>query len=238
MDKSAIRRHIITTAYQEVLAGSHYLTGCDGGYPQSGGGGAGGLKNRKIDLMNVKAADSIAIQTAKYSGRLCLGRYEAAPAGYELNIGKKEHLYQYLEQYCPEASWQYGMTPRSLNWTTVLIGESCQYKRHFDCIFFVNWVLTKALQKPKGVSYNINQWANPSVAPIKVLEIDAKNPTGILDADIFVNVNSSPQHIGFLCAGGHTIHASGASVGVVAGAWKISKYSHIVRLKDHFLDFG
>jgi hypothetical protein len=236
-DKWVHRKAIIYAAYREVLAGSHYLMGADGGVPASNGEGGGGLKGRKIKLLNIKEKDSIAIETAKYGSYLCHGRMSKV-GGYELNMGKKENLYDYIKQYCPEETWCYGMTPRSKNWTTVMVGESCAGKRHFDCIFFVNWVLTNALMRPTRVTYNINQWSNSKIAPVQVLDKDKIGPGDILDADIFLNLDSSPQHIGFFAAGGMKIHASGANRGVITGDYDKSSFTHIVRLRDSFLKFG
>lgn len=236
-DKWIYRQAIVYTAYLEVLAGSHYLLGADGGCPQENGAPADGLKGRNIKLLNVKASDSVAIETAKYSDRLCHGRLSKV-GGYTMDIQKKENLHYYLDQYCPEETWSYGLTPRSLNWTTVMIGESCKGKRHFDCIFFVNWVLTKALMRPNRITYNIEQWSNPKIAPVKLLDYDSFKSTDAMDGDIFINLNSSPQHIGFLTAGGAKLHASGANRGVIKGDYDKESFTHLVRLKDSFLKFG
>lgn len=239
MNTDEMRRLIVMTAYNEVLAGSHYLMGGDGGIPVPKGGSSGGLKNRDIELLDVRAEDSIAVETAKYSKYLCHGRLSRVGGRYG-KFAKKSDLYPYLNQCCPELQNHSHLTPRSFDWTTVMLGESCKHKRHFDCIFFVNWVIATALRKSVPPTYNITQWAT-GVGPVEVLDFDKKkppSPSKIKDADIFVNVNSSPKHIGFFAAGGLTIHASGADRGVICGDWEVSKYSGIVRLKDSYLKFG
>jgi len=235
-DKWIYRKAIIATAYAEVLAGSHYLNGTDGGHPAENGAAADGLRQRSISLVQHRDKDSIAIETAKYSGRFCQGRY-AECGGYELNLGKKENLDYYIEQYCPPSTWSYGMTPRSVNWTQVIVGESCKGKRHFDCIFFVNWVLTRALMRPKIFSLSIDQWANPKIDPITLLDKDKLGVGSLQDGDIFLKT-SGQQHIGFLTSGGNVIHASSVTRGVGMDAMKLDKYEYVVRLKDSVLKFG
>jgi hypothetical protein len=235
-DKWVYRKAIIATAYAEVLAGSHYLNGTDGGHPTENGAPANGLRERKIALIQHRDKHSIAVDTAKYSDRFCQGRY-AECGGYELDIGNKDSLDYFIDQCCPPSQWGFGLTPRSVNWTKVIVGESCRGKRHFDCIFFVNWVLTRALMRPAIFSLSINQWANPEVAPVTVLKKDKLAVGSLRDGDIFLKT-SGQQHIGFLTSGGNVIHASSMSRGVVMDAMKLDKYDHVVRLKDSVLKFG
>lgn len=222
---------------EEVKNGSHYLTGCDGGMPQPDGASCGGLDGRSIRLVNVQEKDAVAIFAARFgNGAYCQGRYEGVPGGRQIDVPKTKDLCSHLQTYCPEGSWGKGLTPRSLNYNTVILGENCAGKRHFDCIWFVNWVLTKALKKSK-VHLGFDHWTSGK-GPGTLLEEDPTKSHAIKDADIFVNINSSPRHIGFLMADGRTVHASSSARGVVVGKWKLSDYTHIVRLKDSFLNFG
>lgn len=237
MSKDAIRKHILWTAMEEVKNGSHYLTGCDGGIPQPDGGSCGGLDGRSIRLVNVQEKDAVAIFAARFgSGPYCQGRYDAVPGGRKIDVPKTKDLCSHLQTYCPEGSWGKGLTPRSLNYETVILGENCSGKRHFDCIWFVNWVLTTALKKPK-IQLGFEQWIKGN-GVCTLLEESDKKAGGIKDGDIFINMNSKPKHIGFLTADGRTVHASSPANGVVVGAWKLSDYTHIVRLKDSYLNFG
>jgi cell wall-associated NlpC family hydrolase len=234
MDRTPFLHAIMWTAYEEAMAGSHYLLGADGGHPQANGGPADGLKQRKIELLNVNKNDSIAIETAKYGGRLCHGRMNWV-GGYELQLPKKEDLHKCLDLFCPESTWSSGLTPRSKDWTTVIVAEKCKDKRHFDCIFFVNWVITKALMKSKRVTYSINQWT--TVGPAKVFKKNDLKVSDLEDGDIFINLDSTPQHIGFFFIGGTRVHASGANRGVIHSEYSES-YSHVARLKDSYLKWG
>lgn len=236
MDRTPFIQAILRTAHAEALAGSHYLLGADGGLPDPNGDKSDGLKHRKIELLNVQKKDSIAIETAKYSGRLCHGRLSKV-GGYKMNIQKKENLKYYLDQYCPEETWCYGLTPRSLDWTTVMVAESCKDRRHFDCIFFVNWVITKALLKSKRPTYDIKQWSNDEIAPVKVYKKKDLKVSDLEDGDIFINLDSDPRHIGFFLIGGSRLHASGADRGVLVSPYS-SEYTHVARLKDYYLSFG
>jgi hypothetical protein len=233
MDRAPFIQAIIRTANAEVLAGSHYLMGADGGLPTSSGG-CDGLYKRNIQLLNVNKPDSIAIETAKYDNRLCHGRLEKV-GGFKMNLGKKENLHYYLDQYCPEYTWSYGLTPRSLDWTTVMIAESCKDRRHFDCIFFVNWVITKALMKTTGPTYDIKQWTK--IAPAHVFTKSQITTDEIQDGDIFINLDSSPKHIGFFLKGGMRIHASGADRGVIQNGYS-KEFTHVARLWDSYLKWG
>jgi hypothetical protein len=237
MDRTPFISAIIRTAYAEVFAGSHYLMGADGGYPQANGAPSGGLKQREIELLNVKKPDSVAIETARYSKWLCHGRLERV-GGCELPLGKKENLQPCLETYWPESRWaSTGLTPRSKNWTTVMVGERCTGKRHFDCIFFVNWVITKALMKSKRPTYKISQWANPEVAPVQIFKKSKLGRENLEDGDIFINLDSEPKHIGFFLADGTRMHASGANRGVIHNEYSNS-YTHVARLRDSYLTWG
>jgi len=216
------------------MAGSHYLMGADGGFPTTNGAKGEGIYGRKIELLNVNKSDSIAIETAKYDGRLCHGRLSNV-GGYKMNIGKRENLHSYLNEWCPESTWRYGLTPRSLDWTTVMVAERCDGRRHFDCIFFVNWVITKALMKTTGPTYDIKQWSK--IGPARVFKKGELRKSDIEDADIFINVDSSPRHIGFFMQGGEKLHASGADRGVIKSPYN-TEYTHIARLWDKYLTFG
>lgn len=255
MEKEAVKLYIIARALLNL--GSHYLNGSDGGYP----GMKDGYKGRDIKLVERGDYDEVAIHTATWSKKSCTGR--CTKAGGD-DLGPKNKA---VKDYCEENEglapelWQpfqgnlYPRRYQGKETSTIYIGEDCRDVRHFDCISFVNWVLTTALQK--SFSYSIVQYEGKKsgagvIAPVKTFKAPF---TDLQNADILTKIKwkydpnkdgveddkdwaVESQHIGFYMAGGKVIEASGAKVGVIISDYKQSDWTGMSRIKDSYLKFG
>lgn len=254
-EKEAVRLLIISNAWTQALLGAHYLNGSDGAIP----GMANGLKGRNVELLEKDDWDNLAIHAAKW-GKACKGR-----SGKSIKPIKAE--IDSLKSYCEKNKadglspdqWpsfeDSGLYPRRHKGkgSTVYLGKDCRGKRHFDCISFVNWVLTTTLLK--SYDYSIVQYEGEKdgggvIAPVTVHE---KPFPPLVNADILTKIKweqdidedtgelewkVDSQHIGFYMTGGSVIEASGSEVGVIISGYKSSDWTALCRLKDSYLKFG
>ena len=119
---------------------------------------------------------------------------------------------------------------------TIYLGEDCRGKRHFDCIFFVNWVLTTVLQRLIWFAekdYFEGKKLGATILPA--------THTSLMNADIVVRIDAKGhEHIGFLTAEGNMIHARYPEAGVQLTGFVVpqDKHTKICRLSDKFLRIG
>lgn len=254
-EKDSVRLIIVQYALSQV--GAHYLNGSDGGFP----GTADGLKKRKIELLEEGSWDGLAVHAAKWSSLTCTGRYGNVGGSYfKPNTKTLDELKTWCEEQRAETSaadwpdFRGGLYPRRLKGkgSTIYLGEDCRQRRHFDCISFVNWVLTTALQK--SYSYSIVQYegrrdGSGVVAPVTVHDKPFPTPR---NGDIVTRINwekktdeedeveweIGSKHIGILTATGKVIEAKGSAHGVVISNFNSSKWTALCRLKDAWLKFG
>ena len=125
---------------------------------------------------------------------------------------------------------------RSMPGDTIYLGEDCRDKRHFDCISFVNWVLTSVLQRL--IWYEEKDYFAGKKLGAKPLPA---THTPLMNADIGVRIDAKGhEHIGFLTAGGKMIHARDPEKGVQMTDFLMPKdqFTKICRLPESFLRFG
>ena len=261
LEKDAIRIYILQIAWQQV--GSHYLTGTDGATP----GGNDGL-SRTVDLSDDSEWDTLAVHMGSRPSRVCFGRYEQVN-GYLLNPNDKAK-YDAFKAYYEEQSkthispyywkpFEDNLFPRRLDGkgSAICLAEDCRGVRHFDCIGYVNWVLTKALGK--NFKYDTVQYQGNKnkggigsgvVAPVEVSTDLTESK--LKSADILTKIQwkektddkgnkkwvVSHDHIGFFVEGGKVLEASGKKVGVILSNYKKSDWQAVCRIHDSYLKFG
>ena len=148
--------------YARKFIGSHYLWGSAGATPMGQDGawyrlGSVGLDQASTDPIK----PSVFAATCDVSGHfVCAGAFRRVPGGRTADPGDWD-LRNYLSQLdsCNSSDdWTpyYGkFTPRVVQGYNVsdngriAWGEDCRYRRHFDCIGFVNFVLS-ATTNPIG----------------------------------------------------------------------------------------
>jgi cell wall-associated NlpC family hydrolase len=92
----------------------------------------------------------------------------------------------------------------------IVLGESCEGVRHFDCIGFVNYCLSVVLCR--RVQHSIGQWRRQTNAE-EITQPGNIHPGDIQPGDILIGGNDT--HIGFATGDGYVIHAKRAAEGVV-----------------------
>lgn len=248
-NKEAIRLMIIATAAQQAALGAHYINGADGGISgkNAPGEAGGGLSaNRKILLLEDHTWEGLAVHAAMYGKSVCKGRYGAV--GGKKFIANQPDFdalkYAYMEELklLPLGDGKpfagtglYPRRGRSMVGDTIYLGEDCRNKRHFDCISFVNWVLTVVLQRL--IWYAEQDYFAGKKLGVKPL---AATHTPLMNADIAVRIDGDGEHIGFLTAEGKMIHARYPEAGVQITGFAMPKdnFTKICRLPDSFLHIG
>ncbi len=223
------------TAVARLYDGSHYLWGADGSQP----GHMDGIK-RPLQLVNWDetsldpASPSVFAAKCDTQGHyVCAGRYRKIPGGRQARSSDWD-LANYLarlKELHPSLWEPYftHFTPRVIRGSNVddkgkiVWGEDCSGRRHFDCISFINFVLTKTtvLSKDKSGnelawSHDIGQWYDLTT---RLKLEDPVMPSDILFRGHPVN-ESDPKskmhwdHIAFLDENGNVIQAEEAVMGV------------------------
>lgn len=166
VDHLTQRQNIID--YARTFVGSHYLWGAGGATP----GAQDGAWYRPGSVPFARASTDprhptiFAAQCDAQGHYVCAGRYKKIPGGRE--AGREE-----LAKYLAELDEMHPMlwrpfykyfSPRMIEgWNVdekgkIVWGEDCLGKRHFDCISFINYVLTATT--PTQWSANIEQVFN------------------------------------------------------------------------------
>jgi hypothetical protein len=244
--KDSLRAFVISTAATQAAIGAHYINGSDGGITGKNavGEAGGGLSaSRKIYLLEDYTWAKLAVHSAIYGGRVCKGRYAAVggrkflPGTTDLTTLKDVYVPS-LASATPETvkpftgTMLYPRRGRSRPDDTIYLAEDCRNKRHFDCISFVNWVLTTVVGRL--IWYEEKDYFSGSKMNAQIL-----NPTHmpLKNADIGVRIDASGhEHIGFLTSSGQMIHARDPERGVQVSPFEMPKDSHtkICRLPDSF----
>jgi cell wall-associated NlpC family hydrolase len=224
------RARVVEVALSQV--GAHYLWGAAGATPGrlDGMPGRPGSVMRLPDVLDPGSPvlRSAACDVDGY--HVCAGRFSRA--GGRVVAPRDKELDEYLLglNRLQPAAWQpwNGLWPRKMKGRTVteqiVLGEDCTARKHFDCIGFVNWCLSLAVDG-RGVQLGITQFKIPEnektphiCSPVRLAEARA--------ADI---VTRGIDHIGFLDGGGRVVHASQSSDGVIVEAWIPSAWDSPVR---------
>lgn len=206
----------VVVDFARRFIGSHYLWGAGGSTPERRDGvwyrpGAVTL----VPLGSRDPANAMvgAAQCSVSGHYVCAGRFMKIPGGRYATASDPD-LRRYLEtvertkpNIPPFAS---RFTPRVVKGENVsndgrlVWGEDCRGKRHFDCISFVNWVLSWTTSTFWDAS--IPQYGNDS-SGTKDVALGAP----VIPGDILLR---GTEHIGFLCENGKVIQAQDHATGV------------------------
>jgi hypothetical protein len=234
-----IRQKIVDTAKHQVTLGAHYMFGCYGAIP----GGSDNVRNRRLELGHETSWDRLAIRSAQHSnvGRVgligCPGKFGTG-RGRAIDAALQRRIREYIadNSSLPSHNWPSfeGMGYPRRAWDEFsdshiyVLGESCEGKRHFDCIGFVNWAITQVLNR--RMTYNIDQWANARVAPVTVrTTVDQRHAA---PGDILIRGDS---HIALVESQDHLLEAAGIRVGVVRSAFTASRFTAHARIRNRWL---
>jgi cell wall-associated NlpC family hydrolase len=230
MAKDAVRQSIADCA--KDLTGSHYLWGSGGATPGAANGaayrpGSVTLHAPQTDPKNPK----IFAATCNVAGYfVCAGRYDKIPGGRPAHSADQD-LVNYLRQLPDDTSaWQpycQWFSPRMVEGSNVtrqiVWGEDCRARRHFDCISFVNYVLTQT---------TIPNWS-ASIAQYTSQTTEVNRSDRPVPGDILTR---GTTHIGILDSDGHVIQAEMSSAGVHADeVYNASRWTRRGRLADSVL---
>ncbi|MER2557758.1 MAG: hypothetical protein ABTQ93_09815 [Candidatus Competibacter denitrificans] len=249
-DKAHIRALIVATAAQEAALGAHYINGADGGIPgkNAAGEAGGGLSaSRKIFLLEDHTWENLAVHAAMYGKSVCKGRYEAVGGKKFItnqpDLDALKYAYMMELKLLPPGNGKafagtglYPRRGRSKPGDTIYLGEDCRNKRHFDCISFVNWVLTTVLKRL--VWFQEKDYFKGTKMGAKILPA---THIPLMNADIGVRIDAKGhEHIGFLTVDGKMIHARYPEAGVQVTGFLMEKdsFTKICRLPDSFLRIG
>lgn len=230
------------TVFARTFIGSHYLCGSAGAFP----GQLNGARYRPGSVpwneASLNYADlSLCAAKCDVQGHyVCAGRYEKA--GGHVVPDNDVAVKDFLSHYGSAALAQWDsmplrLTPRVVRGAgvpsagKVVLGENCTGIRHFDCISFINYVLSETTKIPdqkNGWSGNIEQWSRMWTADVP---LNAPSVAG----DILIRYYDNDKgrhfsHIAFLDDNGYVVQAQMASAGVHAderydpNAWQIRRH--------------
>ncbi len=204
--------------------GSHYVWGAAGACPGHNNGmptrmGGVVMEPNNFDPLNpcINAA-SFDIGGQANSKHVCAGRSSECPGAREFTSTELAQSLKEWKEEGPDMVSVDRVWPRKLlgytNRNEIVWGEDCRGVRHFDCIGFINYCLSDALQG--GIQMCIDQYIAATV------NVDSKT---VIAADILTQGN---HHIGFATGAGTVVHASETKRGVVidtytAGAWRVGR---------------
>jgi cell wall-associated NlpC family hydrolase len=204
--------------FARQFRGSHYLWGSGGDTP----GGNNGVWYRQTSVtlvpssLDPTAPAVFAAQCDQDGHFVCAGRFRKIPGGRYADPGDWD-LQNYLsglQQLPTEDSWQpyYSyFSPRLVrgrnvsNNGRIVWGQDCRGMRHFDCISFVNSILSSTTRP--NWSYSIPQY-NSNVSGLTTA-IDLDDPP--VPGDILLRHN---EHIALLCENNRVIQAEDHANGV------------------------
>lgn len=197
------RQHIVNQALK--LVGAHYLWGAAGNHPGSADG-AFYRKSAAILARNSLDPDTPCVFAAQCTPGtytfVCAGRVDKVPGGRPAYPTDWD-LIEYLDKLrgLSKEFWDpfySNFTPRVCQTDDakdkyhgkLVWGEDCRYHRHFDCIHFINYVLSLTIRE--NWQLNIDGWIKAG-KPIPL-----NDP--VVPGDI---VAKDSHHIGFLAGDPH-----------------------------------
>lgn len=244
---SDARQHIIT--YARHLVGSHYLWGAAGNHPNHSDGVFYSRNAAFLAHTSLSPSEPCVFTAQCETGGhyVCAGRPDKCPGARPCDPHDHD-LIEYLDHlrdlspefWDPFAS---NFTPRRCisdegdAWHNQLLwGEDCRFRRHFDCIHFINYVISKTTKL--DVRLNIQSWIGPASGYTDKKPMDAPP----LPGDILAK---GSHHIGFLDENGYVLQAQDHATGVhndekyvpPANPPRPGQWTDRVRLKDSVLLF-
>ncbi len=212
-DVTRAREAIVAFARQFV--GSHYLWGAGGATPGAYDGAPyrrGGVWWERNSLDLPRPSIWAAATDVAFDGQfVCAGRYKkihggrpAYPTDWDLQNYLEELKQDYSLPWKPFCNY---FTPRVIQGSNIepkteigrlVWGEDCRGKRHFDCISFVNFVLTYTTRAPTlpgappGWSNDIGLWFR-NTQPVRLT--DSPVPGDILFRGGLVTKTKPPKPI-------------------------------------------
>jgi hypothetical protein len=249
-DEMTIRLKIVSFAwgYTQCGVGAHYKRGCFGALP----GGADQIHGRYLALVHDWTWDNLGIFTCERDDDVlggvtrCQGRYGRVGGG-EICGRDLQKLKEWAERWRTARQTDLlvepaafdpargsSLTPRRLfkgdRNSMVLLGEDCRSKPHFDCIGFVDFVLTKILCRT--IQYGIPHFLPGSpIAPGEFITPPPSDSTRVFPGDVLAR----QHHIGFAGKSGQVIDAHGDNEGVVERPYVHSEWESQCRLSREFL---
>jgi cell wall-associated NlpC family hydrolase len=232
-----LRRAIIAEARRHI--GAHYLWGAGGATPGrlDGMPARRGSVNMERDLFD-NSNPRIKAASCSVDGKfICGGRYEKV-GGRELRQNEQRRLQEYLSglRGSDRSQWEpmdrgnngIGLWPRKIRVDKggpemIVLGESCEGVRHFDCVGFINYCLSVVLRR--SFQNSIRGWRG--------LTEGITQPGDIQPGDILIRGNNT--HIGFATGDGQVIHAKRAAEGVVQEPLLINSWIYHGRLSASFI---
>ncbi len=216
------------TNFARTLLRSHYLWGSGGAHPGQWNGARYRPGSVSWNAASLQLADLSLCAAKCYSPTLyvCAGRYQKA-GGQQVSstdVALKEFLSRYGSAALAEwDSMSLRLTPRVVRGVGVpsagkiVWGENCTGVRHFDCISFINFVLSETTKVPdekNGWSANIDLWSQRWTTDVPLGDPHVAG-------DILIRYNDDEKgrhfnHIAFLDDNGYVVQAEMASAGVHA----------------------
>lgn len=246
----AIRSRLMEVALEQVRAGCHYLTESAGAVP----GESDRWRGRSVRLAESADWSELGIHTAVYQSGAggrgpmgCAGRYSHAEVN-GIVIPPRTALEQEVRDYLeansalPFDQWPKfqgrGFPRKAWNQERrqyfYVVGEDCRNKKHFDCILFVNWVISEVMGRP--ITFNDRQWQNPRVAPVSVSDRSELVARDMMAGDMVLRDGGSINHMAFCDGEGNLVEAAGAASGVRRIAFSSARgFTHHLRLRNRFL---
>ncbi len=240
-------------AIAKGLVGSHYINGAYGATPGMSDGcpcrpGMVGLiadeKHLNPSLNAANKSANLAVKAATMTVKtycVCAGNYANYPGPHPIAATAPD-LANYLDSLKGQSpsSWRpndRGLTPRRAfgpgqnggdGGGKLVWAESCEGKRHFDCVGFISYCYWKA--SGAVVQLDISAWRTPG-GDRKVYDLAKEKPASLLDGDILVKAD---HHIAFVGADGAIVEAQDTQFGVRAnGRFSLAgtgEWTHLVRL--------
>jgi peptidoglycan hydrolase-like protein with peptidoglycan-binding domain len=215
----AFASRAVDLAMAAATAGSHVLTGTAGAVPDTGGGTLLHPAGVTLAPGRTDPADP-AVFAAHTGGPLCAGRWNARNggiAGGRPAWNTDTDLIAYLAGLAarPEPEWSpffSFFSPRAtvgVPGTTVVWGEDCRGKRHFDGPGLINWCLEGATGRRRTIDLDP---ARDGARPVPVTDPPRRG-------DIVVrSAHGRVTHVGFLTGPdpAQVVVAEQPAVGVVA----------------------
>jgi hypothetical protein len=244
-DTRSIRLRIVEAAVAQADAGAHYLVACFGATP----GGIDNVRHRRLNLGENPAWDELAVHAAEHTNipgpgaYRCAGRFGRA-RGQEISgdAALERRVREYLEanRSLPAERWPSfeGIGFPRKAWDEFhrsnfyVLGEDCRNKAHFDCIGFVNWVLTQIKREP--VTYSSTQWATEGVAPVTVLE-GTPSERNLEPGDLLIRSTGRIPHMAIVGENSELIEAAGIRTGVIKSPFDASRFGFHSRIRNRWL---